>query len=198
MANHVMPKFSTWTKETYIEPVNMTGHRYYSPNHFPSFGHTYDHGVGREKWFHDYRRSTVAEKTLRNGQLSMNPPPIRPTTFSDSPDRVLGARKLRREAILNRPNYHLVNRIPDRERDRAQIGSMVYEHRQQYRDESQTLYEHTVPFFHYPTEAQDQFLPRERSSRNYVGNYPTSRTAALEYTYDKERGPKHYQLWHKV
>ncbi|XP_020893313.1 uncharacterized protein LOC110232457 [Exaiptasia diaphana] len=198
MANHVMPKFSTWTKETYINPSNMPENRFYTPSLFSNFGHIQDHGAGREKWFNDYRRSTIAQRTLRNGQLSMNPPPIRPTAYSDDPDRVLGKRKMRREAVLNKPRHHLTNRIPDRERDRSQIDDITFQHRQQYRDQSETLYEHRLPYFHYPTEAQDQFLPRVRQRSDYMGNYPNNRRAALEYTYDKERGPKHFELWHKV
>jgi len=197
MANRLMPRHSTWTKETYIDPINMPAHRHYTPQLHSNFGYIDDKGAGREKWFQDYRRSTVAHHVRRNGELSMNPPPIRPTAFSDDPDRVLGKRKMRREAILNKPRHHVTNRIPDRERDRSQIDDLTFQHRQQYRDQSRTLYEQRVPYFHYPTEAVDQFLPRVRREDS-LGNYPNHRRAALEFTYDKERGPKHFQLWHKV
>ncbi|XP_032222640.1 uncharacterized protein LOC5521474 [Nematostella vectensis] len=198
MANRAVAKFSTWTKETYIDPKNMPANRYYTPSLYTSFGDIPSHGAGREKWFHDYRRSNIAERTLRNGQLSMNPPPIRPTSFSDNPDRVLGKRTMRREAILNKPRHHLENRIPDRERERCRIDDLTFYHRQQYRDPSGSLYEHRVPYYHYPTEAEEQFLPRVRQEPDTMGSYPNYRRAASESVYDFKRGPKVYELWHKV
>lgn len=196
MANHKLPRFWTWTRETYVDPINMPANRYYTP-HFMAAGDNQRYGEGREKWFQDYRRSCIAEKTLVKNLNTLGSP-YRPTSFSDKPDRVLGARCLRRESVLNKPRHHLTNRIPDRERDRAQIDDIGSQHRQQYRDQSGTLLDQKVDYFHYPTTAEQQFLPKVNPPDGTIGNYPNNTKAALEYVHDKERGPKDYELWHKV
>ena len=197
MANHVLPRHTTWSQETYVNPLNMPANRYYTPRLYTSFGDIPERGAGRERWFHDYRRSHVAERTLENN-LKTPGTVVRPTTFSDKPDRVLGARCQRREAVLYKPNHHLTNRIPDRERERAQVDNLVFQHRQQYSDKSDTLHDHKVPYFHYPTDAQQQFLPRVSPPKDTIGSYPNRSKASWEYTYDFERGPKDYELWWKV
>lgn len=155
------------------------------------------YGEGREKWFQDYRRSHVAEQTLAKNLNTLGSP-YRPTSFSDKPDRVLGSRCSRREAVLNKPRHHIINRIPDRERDRAQIDDIGFQHRQQYRDQSGTLLGQKLEYFHVPTKAEEQFLPRSSPPEGTIGSYPNNTRASLEYTYDKERGPKDYELWYKV
>lgn len=82
--------------------------------------------------------------------------------------------------------------------DRAQIDNIVFQHRQQYRDQSGTLFDQKVAYFHYPTAAEEQFLPKVKPPKETIGTYPNTTKAALEYTYDLERGPKEYELWHKV
>lgn len=196
MANHKVPRFSTWHRETYVDPINMPANRYFTP-HFMPYRDSQRYGEGREKWFQDYRRSYVAERTLVKNLNTLGSP-YRPTSLSDKPDRVLGTRCLRREAVLNKPHHHLTNRIPDRERDRAQIDDLVFKHRQQYRDQSGTLFDQKVAYFHNPTTAEEQFLPKVNPPKDTIGSYPNNTKAALEYTYDLERGPKEYELWHKV
>lgn len=196
MANHKQPRFSTWSRETYVDPMNMPANRYYTP-HFMASGDDQRYGEGRERWFQDYRRSYIAEKTLVKN-LNTFGSPYRPTSFSDKSDRVLGTRCMRREAVLHKPRHHLTNRIPDRQRDRAQIDDIVFQHRQQYRDQIGTLFDEKVDYFHYPTTAEEQFLPKASPHEGTIGSYPSNTKAALEYVYDKERGPKDYELWHKV
>lgn len=198
MANHKVPRFSTWSRETYIDPENMPANRYYTSQSMVS-GDDQRYGERSEKWFQNYRRSHVAEQTLVKHLTTLGTP-YRPTSFSDKPDRVLGTRCFRRESVVNKPRYHLTNRIPDRERDHAQIDDLGFQHRQQYRDESGTLFDQKLDYFHYPTKAEDQFVPKVSPSRSegIIGNYPNNTKAALEYVYDKERGPKDYELWHKV
>jgi len=203
MAFHAPGRYVSWTKETYINPMNMPANRHYTPRLYTNFGDVPPtQGAGREKWFHDYRRSHISERTLQNNLKVLGPPvPVRPTTFSDKPDRVLGARKQRRDAILYNPHHHLANRIPDQERDRNMIGDLTFQHRQQFRDHSGTLTDHhKVSYFHYPTEAEHQFLPRARPPQNMIDKYPNAFKASREYVWDTHtaRGPKHYELWHKV
>ena len=196
MANHKLARFSTWSGETYVDPINMPANRYYTP-HFMASGDNQRYGEGRERWFQDYRRSYKAEQTLVKNLNTLGSP-YRPTSFSDKPDRVLGARCFRREAVLNKPLHHLTNRIPDRERDRAQIDHIGFQHREQYRDQSGTLSDKKLDYFHYPTTAEEQFLPEENPPEGTIGNYPNNTRAALEHTYDKERGPREYERWRKV
>ena len=200
MAFHAPPKHMTWTKEIYINPTHNSANRYYTPRLYTSFGDVPPpHGANREKWFHDYRRSHISERILQNNLKVLGlPTPFRTTTFSDKPDRVLGARKQRRDAVLYNPHYHLTNRIPDQERDRKMVDDLTYQHRQQYRDHSGTLTNHRVSYFHYPTEAEKQFLPKMRPPRNMIDNYPNAFKASREYVWDIPRGPKHFELWHKV
>ena len=195
MANHKVERFSTWNRETYVSPINMPANKYYTP-HFTNCQDDQRYGEGREKWFHDYRRSHIAETTLVKNLNTLGSP-YRPTSYSDSPDRVLGARCQRREAVLNKPRQHLTNRIPDTERDRAQIDDIVFQHRQQYKDQSET-FDQKLGYFHFPTTAENQFLPQVCPPEGTIGSYPNNTKAALEYTYDLERGPKEYELWYKV
>ncbi|KAK2560782.1 Protein FAM166C A [Acropora cervicornis] len=196
MANHKMGRFSTWSRETYLDPMHMPANRHYMPHFMPS-GDEQRYGEGREKWFQDYRRSYVAEQTLTRNLNTLGSP-YRPTSLSDKPDRVLGSRCLRQEAVLNIPRHHLINRIPDRERDRAQVDDICFQHRQQYKDQSGTLFGQKLDYFHIPTKAEEQFVPRMSPPEGDIGSYPSNTRAALEYTYDKERGPKDYELWPKV
>lgn len=192
MANRVHEKYATTSREAYCHPKSTSAYRYYSPNCPQSFGKSYDHGEGTVKWFNEYRRSEVPENVLRNNTESIGLKP-RPTWFSDKPDRVLGARCAAREALLNRPDYKLLNRIPDRERELKEFVKTKEEHRDNYKD--LTGIKPKIDFFHYPTKAVEQFADRNVPSSSKIGEFPTPHKAALEHTWETERGPKHYELY---
>ena len=192
MANHVHDKYTTTSRETYRHPKSVPAYPYYMPERPQDFGITYNHREGTTKWFHDYRRSQVAEKMLKENLESIGME-VRPTWLSEKPDRVLGARCFSREELLNRPDYKMFNRLPDRERDLRKFVKDKEEHRQNYNDLTDTT--HKVDFFHNPTEAKEQFVDRGSKSTSSIGDYPNKHKAALEYTWQTERGPKHYELY---
>lgn len=66
------------------------------------------------------------------------------------------------------------------------------------KDQSGTLFGQKLDYFHIPTKAEEQFVPRMSPPEGDIGSYPSNTRAAFEYTYDKERGPKDYELWPKV
>ncbi|CAB4004507.1 Hypothetical predicted protein [Paramuricea clavata] len=190
MANHVHDRYTTTSRETYRHPKSVPAYLYYTPERPQNFGKTYEHGEGTTKWFHDYRRSQVAEKVLKENLVGME---VRPTWLSDRPDRVLGARCATRDELLNRPDYKMFNRLPDRERDLKEFVKTKEEHRENYKDITGTT--HKVDLFHYPTEAKEQFVDRGSKSTTRIGDYPNAHKAALEHTWETERGPKHYELY---
>lgn len=145
-------------------------------------------------WFSEYRRSEIPESVMRRNVESIGFSE-RPTWFSDKPDRVLGARCAAREALLNQADYKLLNRNPDKERDLEQIVKYKEDHRKNYKDLTGT--KPAVELFHYPTEAKDQFSDRNTESTRF-GEYPTPHKAALEHTWEMERGPKHYELYRRL
>lgn len=193
MANHVHGKYTTTSREAYCHPKSWPAYQYYTPERPQTFGKTYEHGEGIPKWFHQYRRSQVAEKVLKENLESVGAE-VRPTWFSDKPDRVLGARCADRDELLNRPDYKMFNRLPDRERDMKEFIKNKEKHREHYKDLTGTA--HKVDMFHYPTEAKEQFIDRKCGSK--IGDYPNPHKAALEYTWETERGPKHYELYNGV
>jgi hypothetical protein len=191
MANHVHDRYTTTSRETYRHPKSVPAYRYYTPERPQNFGKTYEHSEGTTKWFHDYRRSQVAEKVLKENLESVGME-VRPTWLSDRPDRVLGARCATRDELLNRPDYKMFNRLPDRERDLKEFVKTKEEHRENYKDITGTT--HKVDLFHYPTEAKEQFVDRGSKSTK-IGEYPNAHKAALEHSWETERGPKHYELY---
>ena len=192
MANHVHDKYTTSSREAYRHPRSVPAYQYYMPERPQQFGTTHEHREGTSRWFHDYRRSQVAEKVLK-GNLESVGVEVRPTWLSDKPDRVLGARCATREELLNRPDYKMFNRLPDRERDLKEFVKSKEDHRENYKDLTGTT--HKVDLFHYPTEAKEQFVDREVKPGK-IGNYPNAHRSALEYTWENDRGPKHYELYH--
>lgn len=70
------------------------------------------------------------------------------------------------------------------------------EHRNDYKD--LTDRRHKVDFFHYPTKASEQFVDRGSQSTTKITDYPSPHKGALEYTWETERGPKHYELYRGV
>ena len=193
MANHVHNKYTTSSQEAYRHPKSVSAYRHYMPEPPRNLGTTCcQHGEGTARWFQGYRRSQVAEKVLKENLESVGME-VRPTWLSDKPERVLGARCAAREELLNRPDPKLFNRLPDRERDLAEFVQRKEEHRHNYRDLTGTT--HKVDLFHYPTEAKEQFVDREPCTTTKIGEYPNSHKAALEFTWETERGPKHYELY---
>lgn len=191
-ANHVHQKYTTTSKETYAHPKSVPAYRNYLPNRPQTFGTSYEHGQGTVKCFNDYRRSQVPENVMRENMdcIGLHQ---RPTWFSDKPDRVLGARAADREALLNRPDYKLLNRIPDREKELAEFEQAKEDHREHSKDLTNT--KPSVGFFHYPTEANEQFSDRNVSGEK-LGDFPTPHKVSLEHTWETRRGPKHYELHH--
>ncbi|XP_028393107.1 UPF0573 protein C2orf70 homolog B-like [Dendronephthya gigantea] len=195
MANHLHDKYTTTSREAYSHPKSVPAYRYYMPERPQTFGKTFQHGEGTKRWFHDYRRTQVAEKVMKENLESAGID-VRPTWHSDKPDRVLGARCADREELLNRPDYKMFNRLPDRERDLAEFVERKEEHRNDYKD--LTGRTHKVDFFHYPTEASEQFVERGTQSSSKMTDYPNPHKGALEYTWETQRGPKHYELYRGV
>lgn len=193
MANHVHNKYTTSQLDAYRHPRSVPAYRYYTPERPQDFGKTYQHGEGTAKWFQGYHRSLVAEKTVKeNLECIGTDTVVRPTWFSDKPNKVLGARCVDREGLFYRPGYKLFNRLADRERVLKQFVKSEQDHRRNYKDLSGTT--HKVDLFHCPTEAMDQFVGRTSAAK--IGDYPNTHLAALEYVWETDRGLKHYQLYH--
>eukprot|EP00794_Sanderia_malayensis_P017254 gene17254-18979_t len=193
MAYRVAPKMLSTTHDTFKKPyVHEYDYKYYHPELFTNTLHHYVPDKGTRMFFNDYRRSHISEKTLKKNRELMDPElqPIRPTWYSDKPDRVLGKRKIDREAmfpiIQNKPLYLLSNRIPDRERDRDEKNQReVSQHRLQYKDLTGSLHEKSS-YFHVPEPSSLTFV-QKKISANGIGDYPSHHTSALEYTYNLDR-----------
>ena len=104
MANYAAEKFISTCQDTYRNPRDQFSYKYYHPQVFTSQKNDYHPNKGTKSWFQDYRRSNIAEQTLRQNLNALNTP-VRPTHFSDKPDIALGARKSDREALF--PIIHL-------------------------------------------------------------------------------------------
>ena len=191
MSNHVAPRLTSSYQSSYKDPLrNQTDYRFYNPQLFVPSIDKYQPDKGTKKWFHDYRRSTVAEQTMKNNLKSM-PTPLRPTYYSDKPDIVLGFRKEDRESLLpvihNNPVYNLTQRIPDRERDRdKRFMSYTQTHRDQMRDPTGSLHK-KHDFFYHPFPSEQTFSTRQRSTDKYMSHFPGEHTAANEFVYAKKR-----------
>ena len=192
-ANHVHNKYTTTSREAFGHPKASPAYEYYMPNRPQSFGRERQTNEGSVKWFNEYRRADIPEKVLRDNVESVGVK-IRPTWYSESPDRVLGARCADRETLLNTPDYKLLNRLPDRERDLKEFVNLKEGHREHYKDVTNT--KHKVDFFHQPTDAEKMFGVKTTESSATIGKFPNTHKAALEYTWETERGPKHYELYH--
>ncbi len=192
MAFRVAPKLLSTTHDTYRDPfLDEHDYKFYHPQLFTNTLNHYAPDKGTRKFFTDYRRSHITEKTLKNNRerLGLNSP-IRPTWNSDCPDRVLGKRKIDRESIFpiiqNNPLYQLSNRIPDRERDRDRKHQMETDyHRLQYKDLTGSMHKKS-DYFSIPEPSTLTFV-HKNVPKDRIGKYPNHHRAALEFTYDKER-----------
>lgn len=190
MAYHCKPKFLSTAHDTYRHPFrDQYDYKYYTPqSNFPK-KHDYSPDKGTKKWFQDYRRTNIEEKVLRDN-LSALSSPVRPTNFSDKPDIALGARKQDRECLLpiihNNPIYQISNRNPDQIRDRD-VGLMrkAHSHRDQIKDMTGSLHK-IENHFYIPFPSSESFSTRN-FNKNYITDFPTHRTAATEFVFDKKR-----------
>lgn len=185
MAFRIAPKFESTTRSDFNHPyLEKLDYKYYHPQLFTNSIHKYAPNKGRKKFFHDYRRCHVSEQTLEKN-LEGLPTPFRPTWYCDKTSRVLGRRKIDREALFpviqNKPLYTLSNRIPDRERDRdKKFMDEVKQHRMQYKDLTGSRHERSS-YFHCPSPAGDVFLERKRGT-GIQSDYPNNLRVSQEHT----------------
>ncbi|XP_046860266.1 protein FAM166C-like [Xenia sp. Carnegie-2017] len=190
MACYMHNKYATTSKESYRHPKSVPGYPYYTSERPQDFGKNVEHREGSTKWFQDHRRPNIVENILKNNIASRRME-VRPSKYSDSPDRVLGARCTTRNERLNRPDCKLFNRLPDKERQIKFFVEKKEEHRQNYKDLTGT--KHQVDYFHYAHVDEDQFSHSKFSSS--IKNYPSPYKGALEYSWLTERGPKYFELY---
>ena len=193
MAFRAAPRFKSTTHDTFKHPhLEQYDYKYYHPQLFTNSLHHYDPDKGTTKFFNDYRRSHISEQTLKKNldRFETSTLQIRPTWYSDKTDRVLGKRKMDREALFpvihNKPLYTLSNRIPDRMRDRdKKLMDEVQHHRLQYKDLTGSLHERS-PYFHCPSPASDVFQQRNMAE-GMKGEYPSNTRVAEESIYRLQR-----------
>lgn len=186
MANKCAEKFLSTTHDAYKRPfINQFDYKGYVSQSFVYNADNYRPNIGTKKWFQDYRRSSVAEKTMENNRRSLQSP-LRPTDFSNDPDRVLGKRKLHREALFpvihNNSLYTLTNT-----KDNTYSSYMLdsTRHRDQYIDKTESN-NVKIDTFYFPFPASETFLKRYVTSK-YITDFPTNHTAATEFVVDKRR-----------
>ena len=191
MANGISPKFTTTNNATYQNPHrDQTDFKYYHPQLFVNCeSQDRVHGKPTTHWFQDYRRSCIAERTLKKNLMLLNSP-MRPSCYSEKPDIALGARKQSHEALFpgihNQPQYLLSNRNPDRMRDRdSAFMRDTLNHRNQYCDETGSNHK-KVDRFYYPYQANDTFKKRDLDLTRVTDN-PTTHVSAVELVYDRRR-----------
>ena len=193
MAFHVAPKLTSTTDDTFKDPrYGQHAYKFYHPQLFTNTLHHYEPDRGTRKAFNDYRRSHVSELTLRKNLDSIQSPTlhIRPTWYSDKTDRVLGKRKIDREALFpiiqNKPLYKLSNRIPDRERDRDKKHmSEAQLHRIHYKDLTGSVHGRSS-YFHSPTPSSHVHVQRKKQ-KGIDGDYPNHFRVAQEAVFHVQR-----------
>ena len=186
MANKCAEKFLSTTHDAYKRPfINQFDYKGYVSQSFVYNADNYRPNIGTKKWFQDYRRSSVAEKTMENNRRSLQSP-LRPTDFSNDPDRVLGKRELHREALFpvihNNSLYTLTN-TKDKTYSRYMLDST--RHRDQYIDKTESN-NVKIDTFYFPFPASETFSKRYVTSK-YITDFPTNHTAATEFVVDKRR-----------
>ena len=193
MAFRVAPKLTSTTHDTFKHPqYEQYDYKFHHPQLFTNTLHHYGPDKGTKKFFNDYRRCHVSELTLRKNEEKIQQPNvhIRPTWYSDKIDRVLGKRKIDREALFpiiqNKPLYRLSNRIPDRERDRdKRFMDEAQQHRSQYKDLTSSLHQRSS-YFHRPIPASHIHLQRKKQD-GMNGDHPNNLRVAQESIYYLQR-----------
>ena len=186
MANKCAEKFLSTTHDAYKRPfINQVDYKGYVPQFFVYNADKYQPNIGTKKWFQDYRRSSVAEKTMENNRKTLQSP-LRPTDFSNDPDRVLGKRKLHREAlfpVIHNNSLYAVTNTKDNSYSSYMLDST--RHRDQYIDKTGSN-NVKIDTFYFPFPASETFSKRYVTSK-YITDFPTNHTAATEFVVDKRR-----------
>jgi len=193
MAFRVAPKLMSTSCDTFKHPhYEQYDYKFYHPQLFTSTLHHYEPDKGTKKFFNDYRRCHVSELTLKKNldKSEASALQIRPTWYSDKTDRVLGRRKIDREALFpiihNKPLYKLSNCIPDRERDRdKKLMDEAQQHRRQYKDLTGSRHER-VSYFHRPGPASDIHMQKKKQE-GIEGDYPNNLRVVQEAIYRLQR-----------